>query len=297
MKNIISVVVLGAVLMGCQSIEQIPPEPTPGPMVVWCHSGEQHDLDALRTVLQSPLITHVLINYRHIDDGNWHENEYVKVAIDIVKASNAKLIWGRSLWPWYAIENSTTEDLYDPCYYVKQIETVRAEAAEIGACMTAMDTEPYANSPIKKYVKGEDRVYLIPRQLSMIQEAVQKATDKVGKVDIVFPAGSMVTVHIYNALSALGNNRVSEHTYYDNSDAIKNIKYPYEMFGVQLSITKEHEGYPSLPFYLPAEIFERRELWSGTKGLFIYTSNRDSLAVAEALVAYGQGLTRGIGDS
>ena len=260
------------------------------PLVIWYHSGEHRSTRSLRTVLKSDLITHVVIKYRHLSDGEWNEDPYVREAIEIVRRSNAKLIWARTMWPWYVVEDSRPQDLYDPSYYIRQIQNLRAEAAEMGADMVALDMEPYANSPMKVYFKGGDRIWLNAKQLRDIQDAVNRAIEVAGKVDIVFPAGSMNRSNPYNILARFGEIRVSEHTYYDNPSAIKNIKYPYEMFGVQLSTVKENEKQPHLPYYLVEEIFEKKYLWSGTKGLFIYTSSRSSFVVAKALAAYGQRL-------
>ena len=118
--------------------------------------------------------------------------------------------------------------------------------------------------------------------------AVRQALETAGKVDIIFPAGSMVEASPTNYLSRLGELRVSTHTYYDNLDAIKNIKYEYELFGVHLNTLKIREGMPSQVCYLPHEMFNQKELWGDKKGLWIYTSTQDSLAVAKALVEYGQ---------
>ena len=259
------------------------------PIIIWFHNGaELKDNQSLRTALSSGLITHVMIFYMHRDDG-WNSKLPVRKAIEIVKKSNAKLIWCRSIWPWYNVKNSRPQDLYDSLYYAKEIKRLRAEAKNMGADYVALDTEPYATSPLKPHLKNA-KVKWNRNQIQRVKLAVTKAVATAGKIDYVLPAASLNPNHPYNYLAEFGKMRISEHTYYDNEKRIKLIKYPYEIFGAFLSPIKNNKSNPQKPYFLANEIFEKSHLWSSKKGVLLYMQSKKSLAVAKALTAYSKTL-------
>lgn len=263
------------------------------PMIIWFHSGEQRSTLPLRTALSSGLITHVIVMYRNPADGPWYAERRVREAIKVVKKSDAKLIWGRTLWAWYKIENSRYSDLFDPSHYIREIQNVKAEAKAIGADFTALDTEPYGNSPMRPYMISSKRVFLSNKQHEQLKLVIKKVVRTTGKIDFIFPAGWWGYPghnHPYDILATLGKLRIAENTYYDNMRAINAIKYPYEIFGVHLNMVKKNEQNPHNTYFLPHEIFERSGLWASKKGIFIYTSSKKSLAVAKELVAYSKTL-------
>ncbi|MFX0203236.1 MAG: hypothetical protein ACFFCW_44600, partial [Candidatus Hodarchaeota archaeon] len=120
------------------------------PIIMWYHSGEQKNTLSLKTALSSGLITHVLVKYRNPSDDTWHSKKWVREAIEIVKKSDAKLVWGRDLWARWAVKDAKFADLFDSKYYIKQIQVLRAEAKEMRADLVFLDTEPYGNSPMRQ---------------------------------------------------------------------------------------------------------------------------------------------------
>lgn len=265
------------------------------PIIIWHRSGERTGTTALETVLSSGLITHVNVSYRSRSDGAWNSNRSIRRAIEIVKKSDAKLIWCRGLWAWYKIENARYSDLFDSNHYIREIQNVKAEAKAMGADFTALDTEPYGNSPMRPYmvISGKRTPFLSNKQHQQLKRVIRKVIQTTGKVDFIWPAGWWGYPghnHPYDVLARLGKLRMAENTYYDNMRAINAIKYPYEIFGMYVRMSKENKDRPSIPYFLVPEIFERSQLWSNRKGVFIYTKRAESLAVAKELVAYSKTL-------
>jgi hypothetical protein len=261
------------------------------PIIIWHYSAYRDTLKSLELAISSDLITHVNVSgLLHRKDRNYKKNDKVLKAVKLIKDDNLKLIWTRWLWPGYAVEQVKTEDLFNPDYYIGEIRKLKAEAEEVGADFVALDTEPYAHCPLKLYMKGKKRLRLTVRQSEQLENAIQQTIQKTGKIDFIYPAGSNRIRHPYNVIAKLGKNRVSEHTFYDNKKWLRNVKYPYEIFGAYLNTTKKNKRYPHLPFYLPREIFEKSHLWSEKKGVFLYPREKKALAVAKELVAYSRTL-------
>lgn len=260
------------------------------PIVIWHFSGENKSSRSLDDVLASGLVTHVMISYRSSQDGLWYSQKAVREAIKKVKESDAKLIWSRSVWEWYIIDRAKYEDLYDPNHYIAVIKKVKAEANEMGADFTSLDVEPYGNSPMKIFFKGKDRIRLDQSKVEILINVVEEAVKSAGKVDFVLPAGSLDKNNPYNYLSLLGKNRISEHTYYDYSSPVSNIKYEYEIAGMYVRLSKENIERPKIQFYIVPEVFERSDLWSDRKGVLIYTRSSESLIIARQLKEYSETL-------
>jgi hypothetical protein len=222
-------------------------------------------------------------------DSDYTKDLKVLSAIKMVKNSGAKLIWLRWLWPAYHIEQSRPEDLFDPNFYIQEIRFIRAEADKIDADFVAFDTEAYGNSPLKRYLSAT-RMHLSSIELNKIQYAISEAISKTGQIDYILPAASLDKSHPYCILAQLGKNRISEHTYYNNEKNIRNIKYPYEIFGAYVNTTRENKSYPELPYFLISDIFDNSYLWSNKKGIWLYPSERNADAVARELVKYARNL-------
>ncbi|GAJ03273.1 unnamed protein product, partial [marine sediment metagenome] len=228
--------------------------------------------------LSTGLITHVSIGAGHRKNRDYKKNVNILEAIKIVKNAGVKLIWIRWLWPGYDIAEDQAEDLFNPNYYIQEIQAIRAEAKEIGADFVCLDSEPYAQSPLKKYMKGKTRVNLDAEQLERLKKTIEQVIKRVGKIEFILPAGSFSIKHPHNIIAEIGRNRISEHTFYDNKKWLANIKYPYEISGAYLNSNKENPRRFDLPYFLPSEIFERSELWSHKKGVFLYPREGNSMA-------------------
>lgn len=266
--------------------------PVTKPTIIWFHSGAGYSLESLKTAISSGLITHVMLTYMHRADADWKTNADVRKAIEMVKKSDVKLIWGRNLWPYYANKNIKLTDIFDPNYYAREIYHLRAEGKEMGADFVAFDTEPYADSPMKLYLKGEKRIRLTAMELQRLELVIKEVARTTGKVDFVFPAGSLDWQHPYNILAGLGQSRIAENTYYANEKTIKAIKYPYEIFGAYVNTIRKRPENPDSPYFLVSDILDNSQLWSKRKGLFLYTDKEKVRAVAKELVAYANSLPR-----
>jgi hypothetical protein len=273
-----------------------PTESREKPIVIWYHSGEQKNTLSLKTALSSGLITHVIIKYRNPSDDTWHSKKWVREAIEIVKKSEAKLVWGRDLWARWLVKDAKFADLFDSQYYIKQIHILRAEAKEMGADFVFLDTEPYGNSPMRPHMLIKDSVKkkkLSDQQHERLKLVIKKVIQRTGKIDFIAPAGFWGYPghnHPWDVLAELGNLRIAENTYYDNARQRNAIKYPYEIFGAYVNATKRNDTSPHNPFFLSSEIFEKSHLWSHKKGLYLYSTTRKSLEVAQDLAAYSKTL-------
>lgn len=263
------------------------------PIVIWHFRPLRDSLESLELVLSSGLITHVSIGAVHRKDGRFwwkkrKEPDYRK-PIEIAKKYGAKTIWKRPLWPFWANEGISYETFFDVEYYIHELKLLRKEAKEMGADLVAIDVEGYGESPLRPYLVNQDK-WLSKREVERLKETIRKVVEKTGKADFVWPAGWGNFDHAYVALAGLGENRVSECTYYDHARRLRTLKQDYEIFGAYLNTTKKNEKLPKLPYFLPGEIFERSELWSHKKGVFLYPKSGNALAIAKVLVEYAKTL-------
>lgn len=228
--------------------------------------------------------------YIHPADADWQRKKAVIEAIKIVKKSKAKLIWCQNLWPYYNVQNARPKDLFDPYYYIREIKNLRRGVNKIGADFCALDTEPYAYAPVKRYFKGINRIKLTKQQWNRVRLCVEKTIQAVGKVDFVMPAAYWKKDRPYNILAELGNMRIAEDTFWSNEEMLRRITYPYEIFGAYVNTVRLDENHPKLWHYLVPEIFEKPQRWSDKRGLFLYPKGKNSLAAARELVAYAESL-------
>ncbi len=262
----------------------------PKPMIIWFHSCNSNKLESLRHVLSSGLVTHALILYMHRADADWKTKPEVQKAIEMVKKSDVKLIWCRDLWPYYNDKGIKLSDFYDPNYYIQEVNYLRFEGKQIGADFVALDTEPYGRSIMKHYLKNKK--WPSAEEMKNLRMVVSRTVAVTGKVDFVLPAGSARPAHPYHALAGLGNFQISEYTYYDKKRRRNVVRWPNEIFGVYVNVSRENPRTPASPYFLVSDIFERSELWSDSKGVFLYTDGRNQPAVAEALASYAKRLPR-----
>ncbi len=255
------------------------------PIIIWFHNAGADSIEALKTALASEIPNHVMIYARHRECFTWEAMPDVLEAIQIVKDSPAKLIWSRCLWPYWDQSYMELEDFFKPAYYINEIKILREEARRIGADFVALDIEAYGDSIMKLPIGRGD--WLWGDQIDIMQSMVDAVIQAVGQVDFIYPAGNARRPNApWNFLAFLGEKRISEDTYYDLPGRIDSIRYPYEIFGAYLNIVRARENRPDLPYFLVPEIFDRAELWSDKKGLFLYSKEGNALEVAKALLAY-----------
>jgi hypothetical protein len=262
------------------------------PIIIWFHSGLVNHPETLRTALSSGLITHVLLLYSHRADRDWKADSRLKKMVEIVKKSDAKLIWCRDMWAYWAIEYNKPGDLFDPLYYIREIKYLRAEAKEVGADFVALDAEPYGKSPMIPYLSaGKGHIKLNNKQREQLKSAIKKTVQTVGQVDFIHPAGWLYyKEHPYEIMAKLGRFRITGSTYYAHERSIKNTQFPYEIFGAHLNPVRYRAINPKRPYFLVSDIFENSHLWSSKKGLFLYSTREGYPAVASALVDYANTL-------
>jgi hypothetical protein len=245
---------------------------------IWAFPKDGHPR-AVDVALRSGRITHVAIfaGYR----GNPHSDTIdapdVREAIDIAKEHAASIILFRLL---FDPSGAPISNLTDSDYMADQIRSLRAEADRLGILYVGLETEAYGK-PLAGYMRGSS--FSGPDFDACVQ-AVRRATDQVGRVDYVTPAGSYEKHHPYLALVELANHsgRISQTTYWDRPKVIEDIEYRYDVAGMFLSVAKRNEVVPSKPYFTARDVFERTEV-HGSAGVFIWTEGND-LEVARAMV-------------
>ncbi len=254
-------------------------------IIIWWHLAWD-DPAYLQNVIDSGLVTHIMINNAHRKDV-WPENQTIKVnilkAIEMIRKVGIKIIWSRDLWPYENQSGIELGDFFDSSYYIQEISFLKKEAAELGADFRSLDTEPYGTSPMKQYLKG-DRTPLTPEQETELANAIQTAITAEGKVDFIYPAGSLDSSHPYNELAKLGNRKIAENTYYDEKI---NIPYSYEIFGA--FVDYKPGDYSGHPLYTIQTIFNKSDGWINKNGLFLYSQgDNNTIEVSKQLLAYSK---------
>ncbi|MCP4453458.1 MAG: hypothetical protein GY809_18520 [Planctomycetes bacterium] len=253
------------------------------PEILWFHSVSSNSLESLDVALSSGLVSHVIVLYMHRNDADIMDDK-VQKAVQLVKARGAKLIWCRDLWPYYENGSCDPLQIYEANYYVHEVFHLRKEGELLKADAIALDCEPYGESvfkPVFKDPRIRSRV-----DLQRLAAAVTTAVDQVGKVDYILPAGSTDARHPLNRVSQLGQNRISESTYYNLESRLRKVQYPYEIFGAYVRTTHVHPEHPLLPFFTVDALFTHSEVWSDKKGVLLYTDGPHSLETAKSLLGY-----------
>jgi len=249
------------------------------PMIIWMHNAPVHKPETLEKALSSGIITHVWVLFLNPQDAPLPMLDKVRQAIKVCKKYNVKVIWARTLWPSYEVQNFRRSDMADPNYYKKFIDTIRTEAQILGADYTTVDTEPYTYFP---FMEIRDKP-LSQEEFNAIKSAVDKAVAEKGQLDFLAPSCGYFPRHIYDAVKNLGKLKVAEHTYFDIPWKLKYEGWPYDIFGAYINVTKYNEDHPRAPFFTPKEILERQDLWGHKKGLYISANHKGMEKVAEML--------------
>jgi hypothetical protein len=265
------------------------PAPQGPPQIIWFHAVKSNPISSLRTALASRMPNHVMVSYMHRRDADWQKSREALEAIQLVQQSGMRLIWCRDLWPYYKNQGMREAVLLDPNYYMQEILALRAEAQAMNADAVALDVEPYGLSPLKAIFKANVR--LNPRDLKIMEQAIDLAIQQAGQVDFVLPAGSLQRDHPYNLLSHLGMQRISEGTYYQDGGVVRPVPYTFEVFGAHVSTRKWGFAPEGRSCYLVEDLFDRSQIWSSKQGLFLYSTGQDSPKVAKALQDYAKAVT------
>ncbi|MDH7600281.1 MAG: hypothetical protein QHH07_11715 [Sedimentisphaerales bacterium] len=261
--------------------------PQATPLVIWFHAVKTNPIGSLQTALSSGIPNHVMIWYMHRLDADWQASPDARKAIELVRQAQVRLIWCRSLWPYYKDRHMGIKTLTDPQYYVEQIRMLQAEGQAMKADYVALDLEPSGASPLKGLFKGPGA--FTPQELKAIASAVQRAIGQAGQVDFVIPAGSTQRSHPYNVLCNLGRMRICKDTYY--GDAIsRRPPYEYHIFGANVSCRKWRFVQTRNQYYTIQDLFDKSQIWSDRQGLLIYAAGPDSTKVAQDLKDYSKGL-------
>lgn len=243
------------------------------PMIIWYQVATK-DPAILRRVLSSGIFTHVMLGGMHAFDlPDYSSDKNFREQILACKEAGVKIIWRRWLWPGYNFRGFTIDSIYDPKYYIAQIQAIKKESGLIGADYTAFDAEPYGKTPVKKLRKRN----LTQAEYDLLEKAILEATEQAGKVDFVLPAHypyprhTSFTRDLYRPFDKFGKLTIAEHTYFDNASRLHCKDNEYDIFGAYCMIKALRPGSPTAPYFTPRGILQRRDLWGNKKGLFIYT--------------------------
>lgn len=266
------------------------------PIIIWCYTAYKDSHESLEVVLSTGLITHVFIHGWHrVDEIHYYKKKPDFYApVKIAKKYGVKSIWIRSLWPFWANEGISYATLFDTDYYLREIRILREEAKEIGADFVGLDVEAYGRSPLVYFFTAGGKVGR--EELKQLDNTLKEVVSKTGKLDFITPAGWHNWEHSWVHLARLANNRITACTYYDHKKRLRTLKQDYEIFGAYLNLIKKNSVVSDLPYFLPHEIFERSELWSHKKGLYIYPHRGKALEIAKALADYARNLPSKIGE-
>lgn len=258
--------------------------PMTSPMIIWYHSTQGYSLESLQLALSSGLVSHVMVSHQHRLDAPLDQTDEVKAAIEWIHAAGKKVIWTRTLWPYHPTEIVQPATLFDPNYYINEIQILRQEAQALNADSIALDTEPYGQSVMRASLKSDE-----PWDTSLqvhLSGVIQQVVHQADKVDFILPGGSLRDDHPYNILARLGTYRISENTYYAHDKTIKAIRYPYEIFGVYLKTDRHDPKQTNLTFYQVPDVFDQSQRWSTRRGVLLYTDKVQAEAVAHDLHRY-----------
>lgn len=246
------------------------------PVVIWFHNVPTFSLKSLDIVTKSGVIDYVLLLYLHPLDTPL-PNKKVDMAIEICRKNRVPFIWCRTLWPTYKNINLLQEKkLYEPKQYINILNQIKLEASVLGAAYSAIDTEIYAEIPLKHYYKQRLNGELYEK----ISAAVQTAIAETAPVDYVLPSMGYYKMHIYDVLVNLGKLKIAEHTYYDIPSKLADNRLPHDVFGAFLNITKKNKKHPTAQFFTVEEVFVRSNLWKNKHGIMLFTSKQLALDIS-----------------
>lgn len=243
-------------------------DPTARPpeyMVIWRH-GVWLEPSSVRTVARAPLVSHIMaVGLSHDDRPDYGRDTKLHAVRQYCREGGKRLIWSRWLFPGYQVAGFDVEDVYDPDYYIEQIQAIKREKAAVDAVYVGFDAEVYANSPLKTWVSQP----LSQEDYARLVAAVDRAVEVAGKVDMIMPERKLADNYPYNALVRLAERIMSEHTYYDRAVPDRSQR-PYHIFGAALGVSAENPDYAHLPLYTPKEILSRHDRWGECDGVWFY---------------------------
>ena len=255
------------------------------PMVIWFQLWNR-DLDVLRDVLRSGVVTHVMISGGDRVGVDYNQPE-IREALNLCRNASVQTIWSRHLWNNF-VALQTLEDTTDEEFYVAALSQVNAEATLLGADFSAIDGEAYGGAAFDTFFDSP----LPADHFAAMGEAIRRATERV-QVDFVYPCGTpFIDNFVNNLYPPLGRIRIAESTYYDLPRKNCRIDHPYDVFGAFVRADTERLRAPDSPYFLPYDVVLRRYLWSqsdgatGTvNGLFLYPGSPEDSAVTARLLA------------
>lgn len=213
-------------------------------------------IDALRAPGLS-WFTHVIVNVPSWpEQPDATEHYLVKHALNVCRARDLPVIWGRNLWTtWPDLVSGpplpTAESHYDPAFYASAIATLKAEARRIGAAGTFFDAEPYGNGaqvPLKRAV-------LNSAVQARMRWAANLAVGAAGPVDFIYPSSSSAPTRYVWPLTVLGISRCDAKTYYTKGPGYKlpkiepppSYEHRLDLWGANVGRPGDHHnGQPKL---------------------------------------------------
>ncbi|MBN1127034.1 MAG: hypothetical protein JXA82_18680 [Sedimentisphaerales bacterium] len=270
--------------------------PSPSPRIYWFWMPS-YDPAELVPVCDSGVITDVIITtpnpydtwywraqYQEVYGGKRYTiyipvAERIEAAIRLCKQAGLGVVICPRLWPSSG-DYLTPAHMYDPDYYSSVITWARNRWP---GYPVALNTEPNSDTVAGKMIKGKE-----PLDLSRLTAAVNSTIRKVGKVDLIFPAGSSNPDSAYMPLALLGRARITEGTYYGM--APEKIKYPFEMVGYFIS-TEDRTGSRIKPLRVEQVFADRWIEITKYGGCMIYITRTEALEVAKAIQAWKKSQT------
>lgn len=254
-------------------------------IVVWIFNPVKDSNDSLNTALSSKLINHVIIHLGGRVTENFESGQYrkkIQVAIELAKKHNCKTIFFRYFWPTYNKPSFSSELLFDSHYYVYEINSLKEKAKEYKVDYIGFDLEAYKKSPVGKYLRWENNYVLNKTERERLSGVVDQAIKVSGKVDFVYPAGSVRKYHAYNILSKLANFKIAERTYYDN-EIYLNFEYKYDIFGIYLNTDSHNQRNLRKKYYTVDSLLNHMDRWKDKKGIFLFRYPGKAQEIAKQL--------------
>lgn len=264
-------------------------------MVLWFFHTDRDTQRSLQEALESHLISHVILYTSNRWTGVILEDpenrKKLSWAIQTCKEQGVKTIFVRNLWPTHSGPNLDSEIVFSQNYYIQEIKQLRLEGKQWGTDYVGLDLEAYGgkSSPVGNYLRWTSNYKPTTGQKERLGNVISDVIQKTGQVDFLYPAGSIRSYHFYNIIARLGNNRIAESSYYDNND-YREIRYPYEIFGVYVNVHSGNPQSPHKPYYTVDSVFEKSQRWSLKKGVFIYPREKKAAAVARELNRFSNNL-------
>ena len=163
----------------------------------------------------------------------------IRRALDNAKYVGIAVVWMPHLWcdwPDACEPKPDVSEWLDPVHYMLAIERSNAERDAIRAAWgievySALDAEPYGQTAVKPRIHSADgkAVFMTPEQMGAMRWAIERAIERVGRVDYVTPVDSDSPKRYVWAVALLGTNRLNQNCYlYKAADPFPVLKTPWE---------------------------------------------------------------------